>query len=160
MIALQYLMDNLNSYFGGHNSAYSLSITAFFLQISFFKYNYEFAKKEKDPIDFLLTFIQLGIYKTGIVLGITVIISAIFSLQTSTDIYFNDNFYIVLVIVAAIVLINAILIRITSLKANKTVAIYLVCGYAIFLLSGIILLAFWIVFVGVIQQNWWISLKF
>ena len=57
MVALQYLMDNLNGYFDGHNSAYSLSITAFFLQIAFFTYNYQFAKKEKDPIDFLLTFI-------------------------------------------------------------------------------------------------------
>lgn len=142
MIALQYLMDNLNSYFGGHNSAYSLSITAFFLQLSFFTYNYEFAKKEKDPIDFLLTFIQLGIYKTGIVLGITIIVSAIFSLQTSTDIYFNDNYWVVLIIVAAIVFINGILIRITSLKANKIVAIYLVCAYIVFLLSGVILLAF------------------
>jgi len=90
----------------------------------------------------MLTFIQLAIYKTGVVLGITVIISSIFATQTETDIEFNDNFFVVLIIIAAIVLVNGILIRITALKANRTVAFYLVIAYAVFLISGIILLAF------------------
>ena len=56
---------------------------------------------------------------------------------------FNDNFFVVLIIIGVIVLINAILIRIMSLKANRIVAYYLIFAYAVFLISGIILLAYW-----------------
>ncbi|KAL4459943.1 hypothetical protein ABPG74_003469 [Tetrahymena malaccensis] len=142
MVCLQYLIDNVAGYlFYSHNSILSISITGLFLQLPFFIYNYQFAKKEKDPVDFLLTFLQLGIFKIGIVLGIVCIVSSIANASSDVNVKFHQHFKVILLIMIGIIIGNIIVLNTNSLKANKNVSRFLVLGYAIFFISSIILLA-------------------
>ena len=68
-------------------------ITAIFLSLPFCQYNYKFAKKDKDTVDFWNSFIQLAIYKLGICIGLPFLVAALVQ-NTTKPIEKNTRYFI------------------------------------------------------------------
>lgn len=110
------------------------------LSYPFMKYNFKLANSDKD-VDFMQSFLQLGIYKIGICVGLSWLFACIVYLSNSIDIS-NDlfRFGIVEAIHAGILLISLLITLANKLKLSRGLSYLYVLMFVGFTIASITVL--------------------
>lgn len=110
------------------------------LSYPFIKYNFKIAASDKD-VDFMQCFLQLGIYKTGICIGMSWLFYCIVYLSTEVSISTNLYRFGILEVVHAGILLALLLITlIKRFKYTSKISIIYLILFGGFAIAGIILL--------------------